>query len=83
MTGGGVGDVDVGGGVVVVVDVFGGGAVVVVDVVGGGAAVVGGGATVVGGGAAVCAYAGTPMAMPNAIARTNLLIGNLRSMSDN
>jgi hypothetical protein len=65
---GGVVDV-VGGGVI---DLVGGGVgVVVVDVVGPGA------------GAAVCAYAGTPVAMPSAIARTNFTIGNLRSMSDN
>ena len=50
----------------VAVDVVG-----VVDVVGGGVIeLVGGGfGTVVW--AAVCAYAGTPMAMPSAIARTN------------
>ena len=65
-----------GAGADVVVD--GGGAVVVVDVVGGGGepVVV---VDVVGAGAA----AGTPMAMPSAIARTNFTIGNLRSISDN
>ena len=54
------------GAVVVVVDVVD---FVVVDVVGAGA------------GAAVCAYAGTPMAMLSAIARTNFTIGSLHSMS--
>jgi hypothetical protein len=55
-----------------------GGASVVVAVVGGGAAVVGDLA-----GAAVCAFAGTAMARPSAIATTNLLIGSLHLMSDN